>query len=140
MKIFTPGTIARAADVNENFEELKTAIDELKNSRAFYEAAGLIADSSTGVLAGQAPPVGTLLKRRTYARTVTVAGGGGGISCSFSGFKGITGVNYQVLERNIVATTWAVGPGGVWLTLRWFGGGVVGDGTKVKATFEVVGW
>lgn len=140
MKIFTPGTIARAADVNENFEELKTAIDELKASRAFYEAAGLIADSSTGVLAGQAPPPGTLLKRRTYARTTRVGGGGGGIDCRFSDFKGITGLNYQVLERDIVATTWDAGVEGVWLTLRWINGGIVADGTRVTASFDVTGW
>lgn len=30
MKIFTPGTIARAADVNENFQELADAINSLK--------------------------------------------------------------------------------------------------------------
>ena len=32
MKTFIPGTIARAEDVNTNFEELQTLINDLKNS------------------------------------------------------------------------------------------------------------
>ncbi len=135
MKVFTPGTIARAQDVNENFQDLKSDVD------ALYAAAGLIADAHTPCIAGEKPPVGTLLKRRSWLLQNTVSGGGGGCWLDFpETFKGITAIQYSSWVPNLYAMYYAVTLNRVLLSGGWPDGGHLANGATLKAFVTVEGW
>lgn len=135
MKVFTPGTIARAQDVNENFQDLKSDVD------ALYAAAGLVADAHTPCIIGEKPPVGTILKRRSWLLQGKPTDNYGGCWLNFpETFKGITNIQYSGFFPNLIVVYSGLHLNEIHLNGFWLDGGQLANSAILKAFVTVEGW
>lgn len=108
---------------------------------ALYQAAGLVADAHTPLLAGEQPPVGTILKRRSWLLQGQVSGGGGGCWLEFpETFKGVTTIQYSSFVQNLYALYYSASVTGVLLRGGWPDGGHLANGATLKVFVTVEGW